>query len=138
MNINEDVDLNLPPGNKDIQKRQHYYFLGQEREISKDYQNAIDAYKEYSTWLKAEDRHIPHQWIAKLFFELEQVEEGLLHLEEFAQECSPPKAAIVYKEAGEQYEQIGNFRKALSCYQKAIEANPQIGLKKKIQELMER
>jgi tetratricopeptide (TPR) repeat protein len=118
-----------------IQKRQHFYWLGRKREDENDIPKAIEAYKEYSTHLAEGDKHIPHQWISKFYDKLENPEKSLIHLEEFAKGCTPPKAAEVFKEIGEKYLELNSIEKAVINFENAIENNPNIGIKKKLDEL---
>lgn len=118
-----------------IQKRQHFYWLGRKWEDENDIPKAIEAYKEYSTHLAEEDKHIPHQWISKFYDQLGSSEKSLFHLEEFAKGCTPPKAAEVFKEIGEKYLELNSIEKAVSSFESAIENNPNIGIKKKLDEL---
>lgn len=118
-----------------IKKRQEFYFLGQQHEENKDLQKAIDAYKTYSSFLSDADKHIPYQWISKIYDQLGEAKQSLLALEKFANGCTPPKAAEVYKELGDSYLRLGDFENTFNCYTKAMEKNPKIGLKKKLDEL---
>lgn len=121
-----------------IKNRQHFYFLGRKEEEANNPEAAIDAYKQYSGYLQPEDQHIPHQWIGKLYAHLEDPEKEALHLMKFAEGCSDQKAAEEFKKAGQCYEEkVGDVKKALECYQKAVERSSSIGLKKKIQQLEE-
>lgn len=118
-----------------IALRQKYFFEGREYEQANDYKRAITSYIQYSEHLKKEDQHIPHQWISKLFADLGKEEESLHHQEVYAKGCSPPKASECYKHLGERYEKLDDTIKALQAYKKAIELNPSIGVKKKIEDL---
>jgi tetratricopeptide (TPR) repeat protein len=119
-----------------IKKRQHYYWLGMKWENENDLPKAIEAYKTYSTHLAEQDKHIPHQWISKFYEQLGDTEKSLLHLEKFAEGCTPPKAAEVYKSLGERYLTIHSIEKAVWNFENAIENNPNIGVKKKLDELI--
>jgi len=123
---------------EEIQKRQHFYRLGQQREKENDIPSAIEAYKEYSTYLANGDKHIPHQWISKFYNKLGNPEKSLIHLEEFARGCTPPKAAEVFKEIGEKYLELKSIEKAVLNFENAIKNNPNIGIKKKLDELKNR
>lgn len=118
-----------------IQKRQYYYSLGRKFEKENNINEAIKTYKEYSTYLADEDKHIPHKWISSFYEQLGDIENSLFHLEEFAKGCSAPKAAEVFKELGENYLKLGNIYKAILNFEAAIHFNPNIGVKKKIDEL---
>lgn len=118
-----------------IQKRQHFYWLGRKWEEENDILKAIEAYKEYSIHLADEDKHIPHQWISKFYDQLGNPEKSLIHLEEFAKGCTPPRAAEVYKEIGEKYLGLNSIEKAIINFENAIGNNPNIGVKKKLDEL---
>lgn len=120
---------------QDIGKRQHYYWLARKHADEKDIVTAIVAYTEYSMHLADEDKHIPHQWIAEFCEQLGDLEKSLYHLEEFAQGCTPPKAAEVFKEIGEKYLVLNNREKAVLNFEKAIINNPNIGVKKKLDEI---
>lgn len=122
-------------GQNALKKRQEFYWLGRKFEEENDLQQAIEAYKTYSTHLAEEDKHIPHQWISKLYDQLGETGKSLFHLEEFAKGCTPPKAAEVYKELGEKYLQTESIQKAISNFENAIANNPNIGVKKKLDEL---
>ena len=118
-----------------IKKRQEFYWLGRKYEDENDLPKAIEAYKTYSTHLAEEDKHIPHQWVSKFYDQLGETEKSLFHLEEFAKGCTPPRAAEVYKELGEKYLAIHSIEKAVSNFENAIANNPNIGVKKKLDEL---
>lgn len=118
-----------------IKKRQEFYWLGRKYEDENDLPKAIEAYKTYSTHLAEEDKHIPHQWVSKFYDQLGETEKSLFHLEEFAKGCTPPRAAEVYKELGEKYLTIHSIEKAVSNFENAIANNPNIGVKKKLNEL---
>lgn len=118
-----------------IKKRQESYWLGRKYEDENDLPKAIEAYKTYSTHLAEEDKHIPHQWMSKFYDQLGETEKSLFHLEEFAKGCAPPRAAEVYKELGEKYLTIYSIEKAVSNFENAIANNPNIGIKKKLDEL---
>ena len=118
-----------------IKKRQEFYWLGRKFEDENDLSKAIEAYKTYSTYLAEEDKHIPHQWVSKFYSQLGETEKSLFHLEEFAKGCTPPRAAEVYKEIGEKYLTIHSIKKAVSNFENAIINNPNIGVKKKLNEL---
>lgn len=118
-----------------IQKRQHFYWLGQKLEDENDIPKAIEAYKEYSTHLAEGDKHIPHQWISKFYDQLGNIEKSLFHLEKFAKGCTPQKAAEVFKEIGEKYLELNSIEEAVLSFESAIENNPNVGIKKKLDEL---
>jgi tetratricopeptide (TPR) repeat protein len=118
-----------------LKQRQESYWLGRKHEKENDLPQAIEAYKTYSTHLAEEDQHIPHQWISKLYDQLGERKESLFHLEEFAKGCTPPRAAEVYKELGEKYLKTQSIEKAVSSFENAIANNPNIGVKKKLEEL---
>lgn len=118
-----------------IQMRQHFYWLGRKLEQENNIPKAIEAYKEYSTYLADEDKHIPHQWISKFYDQLGNQEESLIHLEKFAKGCTPQKAAEVYKEIGEKYLELNSIENAVTNFENAIKNNPNIGVKKKLDEL---
>lgn len=119
----------------EIQKRQHFYWLGRKHKKNGDLEEAIDDYLTYSTHLELKDEHIPHQWVSGFYSQLGDVENSLLHLEVFAKGCSPPKAAVVFKEIGEKYLELNIIEKAVSNFENAIKNNPSIGVKKKLDEL---
>ena len=121
-----------------IRKRQEYYWLGRKYADENDLPKAIEAYKTYSTHLSEEDKHIPHQWISKFYDQLGETEKSLSHLEEFAKGCTPPRAAEVYKELGEKYLTVQAVERSVYSFEKAIANNPNIGVKKKLDELKNR
>lgn len=118
-----------------VKKRQEYYWLGKKYEDENDLPKAIEVYKTYSTHLAEEDKHIPHQWVSKFYDQLGEPEKSLFHLEEFAKGCTQSRAAEVYKELGEKYLTIHSIQKAVSSFENAIANNPNIGVKKKLDEL---
>jgi len=118
-----------------IKKRHHYYFLGRKFEKENNLPKAIETYKTYSTHLADADKHIPHQWISKFYDKLGETKKALLHLEEFAKGCTKPRAADVYKEIAERYVEINDTQKAILNFERAMEKNPVIGVKKKLDEL---
>ncbi len=118
-----------------IRKRQHFYWLGRKHKENGDIEEAIDAYLTYSTYLDPNDEHIPHQWVSDFYSQLGDIENSLFHLEVFAKGCSPPKAAEVYKEIGEKNLELNSIEKAVLNFENAIENNPNIGVKKKLDEL---
>lgn len=118
-----------------LNKRQEFYWLGRKHQEENNLPQAIEAYKTYSTHLAEEDQHIPHQWISKFYDQLGETEKSLFHLEEFAKGCTPPRAAEVYKELGEKHLKIDSIEKAVSNFENAIANNPNIGVKKKLEEL---
>jgi tetratricopeptide (TPR) repeat protein len=122
----------------DIQYRQHYYQLGRKYEDESNLPKAIEAYKEYSNHLAYKDKHIPHQWISKFYYQIGNIEESLFHLEVFAKGCTPPKAAELYKEIGAKYIEINEIDKARTCLDFAIEKDPNIGVKKLLDDLKNR
>jgi tetratricopeptide (TPR) repeat protein len=81
------------------------------------------------------DKHIPHHWISKFYDQLGNLEKSLLQLEEFVKVCTRPKAAEVYKEIGKKYLVLNCIAKAVLSFESAIENNPNIGIKKKLDEL---
>lgn len=118
-----------------INIRQHFYWLGKKFEDENNIEKAIESYKEYSMHLADEDKHIPHQWISKLYDQAGNQEKSLLHLETFAKGCTPPRAAEVYKEIGEKYLVLKAVEKAIESFEKALDRNSQIPVKKKLKEL---
>lgn len=120
---------------QNLQNIQKYYWEGRAYEESHNYKEAIAAYITYSSYLSESDQHIPHQWISKLYSKLNQVERALEHLEIFADGCSPPRAAEVYKEIGSQYLEINRSEQAIKAYENAIQNNPNIGVKKQLESL---
>lgn len=125
MNTNQNLVLN----------RQKYYWQAKKYEEEGNLLEAIEAYKVYLTHLADEDKHIPHQWISDFYKRLGEKEKSLIHLEKFAQGCTPPKAAEVFKEIGEKYFEINAIEKAVINFEKAIYYNTNIGVKKKLEEL---
>lgn len=100
---------------------------------------SIDVYQQYSGYLQPVDQHIPHQGIAGLYAHLGDFENEASHRVQFAEGCSDQKAAEEYKKAGQCYEEkVGDVEKALEAYQRAVERNPNIGVKKKLEELKNR
>lgn len=118
-----------------LQKRQYYYWLGRKWKDENNIPKAIEAYEEYSNHLAEDDKHIPHQWISKLYAQLGNYEKSLIHLERFAKGLSPLNAADVYKEIGEKYLILNIVDKAVLNFENAIKNNPNIGIKKKLDEL---
>lgn len=118
-----------------IRKRQNHYFKGRDNEFNGKLEKAIEEYQLYSESLDSADKHIPYQWISKLYSRLGNTNDSLKYLEMYGDGCSPPKAAEVFKELGELYEKNESIQKALNAYEKAIEFNPNIGAKKKIESL---
>jgi len=119
----------------EIQKRQEFYWLGRKYQEQGNYTEAIEAYKTYSTHLADEDKHIPHQWISDFYEKLGKKEKSLFHLGKYAQGCTPPRAAEVFKEIGEHYLLINSIEKAVTNFENAIKNNPKIGIKKKLDNL---
>lgn len=118
-----------------IRQRQNHYFKARDNEFNGKLEEAIEEYQLYSESLDSADKHIPYQWISKLYSRLGNKNDSLKYLEMYGDGCSPPKAAEVFKELGELYEKNELIQKALSSYQKAIDFNPNIGVKKKIESL---
>lgn len=121
-----------------ITLRQKYYWEGRNLQEQGQLLEAIEAFKIYASYLPEEDQHIPQQWISELYDHVGENEQALIHLEAFARGCSPPRAAEVYKAIGEKYLSIHSVEKAISSFEKAIENNPNIGIKKKLEELKSR
>jgi hypothetical protein len=103
----------MHPEQNTIQKRQHFYWLGRKWEEKNDIPKAIEAYKEYASHLAESDKHIPHQWIAKFYDQLEMPIESVTHLEQFAIGCSSQRAAEVYKEIGEKCLELNLVKRAI-------------------------
>ncbi|NUQ22987.1 MAG: hypothetical protein HUU34_03475 [Saprospiraceae bacterium] len=118
-----------------IQNRQKYFWLGKKLEEENALLEAVEAYITYSEHLSESDQHIPHQWIADIFDNLGELEKSLIYLEKYAIGCSSPVAAEVYKKIGDKYLTISQTEKAILYYEKAIENNNSIGIKKKLEEL---
>ena len=121
-----------------VQRRQHFYWLGRNYQENGNLEEAINAYKAYSTHLATADKHIPFLWISKMYKQLDDTENGLAYLESYAKGCTPPKAAEIYKEIGEEYLQHQNIEKAVLNFEEAIKNNPSIGVKKQLDELKNR
>ncbi|HZV68878.1 MAG TPA: hypothetical protein VFG10_05010 [Saprospiraceae bacterium] len=119
-------------------KRQEYFDLGRTHENKLDFISAIDAYKLYLTFLNESDQHIPQQWISILYEKLGNKADSLIHLALFADGCSKPFGAEIFREIGEEYEKIDFFNDALHSYNKSIALNPKIGLKMKILSLQKK
>ena len=118
-----------------LKMRQQYYFEGRACEAAGNLEGAITVYEQYSNWLKAEDRHIPHQWISELYERLSMQEASLKHLSLYAEGCTPPRAAEVFKDIGAAYERLNQFDKALEAYESAVRKNPKMGIRKRMDEL---
>lgn len=118
-----------------LKMRQQYYFEGRAFEAAGDLEAAINAYEQYSNWLKEEDRHIPHQWISELYERLSMHEVSLKHLSLYAEGCTPPRAADVFKEIGAAYERLNQFDNAMEAYESAIRKNPKMGIFKRMDEI---
>lgn len=122
----------------DLEKRKHFFWLGQKYEGENNISKAIQAYQEYSKHLAQQDKHIPHYWISILYEKIGQINNALTHLELFAKGCTSQKAAEVYKEIGEKYLKLNSIEKAKENFQQAVKNNPNIGVRKKLDDLKNR
>ncbi|MCB0705665.1 MAG: hypothetical protein KDC34_10165 [Saprospiraceae bacterium] len=131
--LNRKYTTQKHPG--DVQNRQHYYFEGRKLVKNGKKEEAIEAYKNYSSHMLLKDMHIPFQWISQLYEELGEIENSLYYLRLFARGCSPQKSADLHKHVGEWYLKNDYKLFAKDCFEDAMLLNPNIGLKKKIEDL---
>lgn len=119
-----------------VKERQHFYFLGRGYKEDGDLENAIDAFKMYSTVLKEEDKHIPYLWISQMYEELDDKIMSCEYLEKYANGCSDPLGALKFKEVGHKYKELNFIGKAIECFELAeSKSTNEIGVKKILKEL---
>lgn len=83
-----------------------YYRLGRDAEVSGDFKQAVEYYKEYSTHLLAKDQHIPFLWIHNLLLRLSDLDSAVKYLLLYSEGCSPLHAKRTLKEKSKEYEEL--------------------------------
>lgn len=89
-----------------IKKRQYYFWLGKAYEVEEEWEKAIEAYKQYSSFLEEKDKHIPHLWISKIYDKRGDKKNAILHLKEYSKGCSTSKQNSINQEIKEREQKL--------------------------------
>jgi len=128
------VSLSVDP--EILKGRRKYFWEGQNYENNNLYSKAIDSYVNYSRFLDEADQHYPYKWIANLYEQLGEEDKALIALSKYASGCSKPIGAKVYRKVGERYLERNRIQETIIAFKKALECDPKVGVKKKLQQLI--